>query len=145
MSDDLDEFIRGMRWQNENATGATLDDAEVAMVVGMADEITRLRAQVAFAYLDAADVLVEMWASTSAEHEKAIRNRTPADAAAALDTLLHQARREGAEAMREAAAKIAKAGPDIPDRSHLNQSDFDVLALEIRALNPEQVVKGGAG
>lgn len=47
---------------------------------------------------------------------------------------LDAAREEGRRMGLEEAAKWVKAGPDLPDRSHLRQSDFNKLSEEILTL-----------
>lgn len=133
-------------------------------------EITRLRAQVAAAYEDAARIA---WAEAKRRGEEAdatkpstqkarfiagkvqsdllarrIGERTPADATAALDALLHQARAEGAEAMREAAANecaiIVKASSLEVGNPEFRAGKVNAarkLHDRVRAIDPEQVVK----
>lgn len=61
-------------------------------------------------------------------HQKAL------DRIEALEAEVSKAREEGRRAGLEEAAALAKAGPNLPDRSHLRQSDFMKLSEEIRAL-----------
>lgn len=159
---DLKEFADGMRWQSENASGATLESDEVEFVVWMADEITRLRAQVAAAY-DDAKTQAESRAVLYSEDKPhdwedtadnmfwglvaALDGRAPADAAAALDALLERAVKA---ALEDAAGKslehlmlVQPHDPDHP-KSDLVSQGYGNAALNIsaaiRAIDPAAIV-----
>ena len=78
------------------------------VAAALSDALEAERAKVAAAYEAAASVQVEGMDYCSPSTKAAIRALTPADAQAALDKMLAEARLEGWRAGRDAAAQVAE-------------------------------------